>query len=269
MMNSIVKTPVKAIHLDDNGCVYLLEDGRSYYFNPDRSAGWLYSVPYTGTFETKETDYIKQLIKRDWVCLDIGACFGWYTVLFSQLAGNNGSIHAFEPIPDNRECLDANLSLNGCTNVVVNNYALGEESSITQIYIPLDGVSGSLRAHATVSKCKVLDVKVSTLDQYVSNNGIGRIDFIKADIEGAELLMLKGAKETLKRYHPILMLEIQSHSTKLFGYKPEDVFDFLHEIGYAGFYVTQQGNLELCLPGKQYHHLPDYNFIFHYRQHTE
>ncbi|NIN35661.1 MAG: hypothetical protein GTO60_11480, partial [Gammaproteobacteria bacterium] len=89
------------------------------------------------------------------------------------------------------------------------------------------------------------------------------IDFIKADIEGAELLMLKGAKETLKRYHPILMLEIQSHSTKLFGYKPEDVFDFLHEIGYAGFYVTQQGNLELCLPGKQYHHLPDYNFIFH------
>jgi FkbM family methyltransferase len=253
MLRCVKETPVSSIYFDSNGCVYSLEDGRSFIFNPNKSAGWLYSVPYTGLFEEKETEYVRRTIQRDWVCLDIGACFGWYSVLFSQLVGEAGQVHAFEPVPDNRDCLQANLALNNCSNVRINSFALGEESTATKIYIPHDGVSGSFKAHAKLDSCKIIDVDVSTLDQYFAETGINSLDFIKADIEGAEFLMLKGAEETLRKYHPILMLEVQAHS---------NLFQWLQNIGYQVYYVSTSHELVSCDDLLNKTDLPDYNFVF-------
>ena len=263
MMQSVRETPVKKIHFDNNGCVYSLEDGRAFSFSPDKSAGWLYSVPFSGLFEEKETEFVRRTVQEDWVCLDIGACFGWYSVLLSRLVGKGGEVHAFEPVPDNRECLQNNLALNGCTNVEVNPFGLGDQPMTTQIYVPVDGVSGSLRAHAKLAKCRVVQVDISTVDHYVTSQGLGRLDFIKADIEGAELLMLKGAQDALQKYKPILMLEIQSSSTRLFDYEPKEIFNMLHSLGYRAHYVRGNHHLvrceELFESGAR---LPDYNFIF-------
>lgn len=266
MLKCIKDTPISSVRFDDNGCVYSLEDGRLFQFNPEKSAGWLYSVPFTGTFEQKETEYVRQAIKRDWVCIDIGACFGWYSVLFSQLAGEAGQVHAFEPVPDNRECLLANLKLNGLSNVKVNPFALGESESTTKIYVPVDGVSGSLKAHAKLKDCKVIDINVSTLDQYVIDNGLDRIDFIKADIEGAEFLMLKGAESALRKYRPTLMLEVQAHSTRLFGYEPKNLFEWLKNIGYRAYYVNLRHDLVECTDSLGMLDIPEYNFIFKFDQ---
>jgi FkbM family methyltransferase len=261
MLRCVENTPVTDIHYDRNGCVYTLEDGRSYYFDPNKSAGWLYTVPYTGLFEEKETGYVRRTIQADWVCFDIGACFGWYSVLFSQLAGE-GQVHAFEPVSDNRACLEANLTLNNCSNVKINSFALGEKQSRTKIYIPNDGVSGSFKAHARLDKCNVFEVDVSTLDQYFREARINRLDFIKADIEGAEFLMLKGAEDTLRVYRPIMMLEVQAHSTRLFGYEPEDLFHWLKNIGYSVYYVNSDCELIPYDDQLNKTYLPDYNFIF-------
>ncbi len=262
MIKCIKETPVSSIHFDANGCVYSLEDGRCFQFNPEKSAGWLYSVPYTGTFEEKETEYVRRAIQSDWVCIDIGACFGWYSVLFSQVVGEAGQVHAFEPVPDNRECLLENLKLNGISNVKVNTFALGEKENTTKIYVPVDGVSGSLKAHAKLKDCKIIDINVSTLDKYVIDNGLNRIDFIKADIEGAEFLMLKGAEDTLRKYRPMLMLEVQAHSTRLFGYEPENLFKWLRNIGYRAYYVNTKFELVSCDDLIDTSDLPDYNFVF-------
>lgn len=263
LMRCIRNTPVSGIHFDHSGCAYTLQDGRSFYFNPKKSAGWLYSVPFTGKFEEKETEFVRQMIKQDWVCLDIGACFGWYSILFSQLVGRTGEVHAFEPVPDNRDCLQANLALNHCTNVKVNPFALGEQPTTTEIFIPHDGVSGSLRAHAKLDDCKAIKVEVDTLDQYAASNGLQRLDFIKADIEGAEFLMLKGAEQTLSKYRPTLMLEVQGHSTRLFGYEPADLFAWLQKLGYRAYYVNQHHELVYCDGLTE---LPDYNFVFKFHE---
>lgn len=262
MLRCVKETSVSSIHFDNNGCVYSLEDGRSFLFNPEKSAGWLYSVPYSGSFEEKETEYLRRNIQHDWVCFDIGACFGWYSILFSRIVGLAGQVHAFEPVPDNRECLMANLKLNEASNIKVNPFALGEELSTTKIYVPFDGVSGSLRAHAKPDDCKIIDIDVSTLDNYVNENDLTRVDFIKADIEGAEFLMLKGAEDTLRKYRPILMLEVQAHSSRLFGYEPEDLFQWLQGIGYRAYYVDSNYELVDCAEVLGTSNLPDYNFVF-------
>lgn len=267
MMQSFRGTSITAIRFDQYGCVYSLEDGRSFLFDPDKSAGWLYSVPFSGTFEEKETGFVRRTVQKDWVCLDIGGCFGWYTVLFSKLVGEAGKVYAFEPVPDNRTCLERNLAINACTNVRLIPCALGERNDHTQIFLPLDGVSGSLRAHAKLAKCKIIDVEVSTVDQVASMEGLQRLDFVKADIEGAEFLMLKGALETFSKFRPMLMLEIQAHSTRLFGYEPIELFTLLKNLGYRPHYVGKDYELircdEMLAAGAK---LPDYNFVFKYEE---
>jgi FkbM family methyltransferase len=261
-LQSLTETSIKQINFDSRGCIYLLEDGRSFLFDPEKSAGWLYSIPSTGTFEEKETEFLRKTIKPGWTCLDVGACFGWYSILFSKLVGTAGKVHSFEPVPDNRECLERNIELNNLENIQVNSFALGAEPGISKIYVPNDGVSGSLRAHTKTKDCRVIDIDISTLDQYVHKNALESIDFIKADIEGAEMLMLQGAEVALRKYRPMLMLEVQAHSTKHFGYEPKELFSWLQKLGYKSHFVDKKFKLISCdhlLNDKQ---LPDYNFIF-------
>jgi hypothetical protein len=103
------------------------------------------------------------------------------------------------------------------------------------------------------------------LDEYVSRSKLERLDFIKADIEGAELLLLNGGLETLKRFKPALMLEIQGHSTRLFGYAPEAIFILLADIGYQAYYVGTDARLISYTPSRS-SALPDYNFIFQHQE---
>jgi FkbM family methyltransferase len=252
---------ISGIYFDRSGCVVTLQDGRRFRFDLSRAAGWLYSVPFTGTFERKETEYVRKIVQPGWVCVDVGACFGWYSVLLSQAVGACGQVHAFEPVKPNFECLTANVALNDATNVRTNNVALGDRPGRLQLYLPFDGVSASFRPHAAISKCSILETDVTTLDAYAQQAGLTRLDFLKADIEGGELLFLKGGRQTLERFKPTLLLEIQAHSTHLFGYEPEAVFNFLEELGYRASYLAQDGTL-VPVGRNQSNSLPDHNFVF-------
>ena len=248
------------VRFDDAGCVFTLRDGRRFLFDPSRAAGWLYSVPFSGTFEIKETDYVARSVEPGWVSLDVGACFGWYTVLLSQLAGERGAVHAFEPVGPNRECLEANLALNACRNVIVNTVALGENAGRLPMFLPRHGVSASLRPHGALASCERIETEVTTLDAYVAAAGISRVDFLKADIEGGELPLLRGGLDTLRKFKPMLMLDVQAHSTELFVSEPEDIFTLLAGLGYVAYTIASNGTLQ---PYRAFRApLPDYNFIF-------
>lgn len=257
------RTPIESITYKKSRCVYKHDDGREFVFRPDKAAGWLYSIPFSGDFEVKETSFVKRTIEKDWVCLDVGGCFGWYSVLLAQLVGPNGAVHVFEPVPDNRECLLENIKLNMCSNVSVHPYALADTPCTATIFVPKYGVSGSLRAHASKTKCTAVGVKVSTLDEFARATALTRLDFIKADVEGAEILILEGGGETLRRFKPTLMLEVQAPSTRLYGYKPNDLFKLTAKLGYAAYRLDYKGFLvpllHAAFSGAQ---LPDDNFVF-------
>jgi hypothetical protein len=78
----------------------------------------------------------------------------------------------------------------------------------------------------------IVDVPMTTLDTFVVEQSLERIDFIKCDVEGAELLVFRGAEKTLTRFHPPILLEIEARHTERFGYRPDDLDEFLRSFGY-------------------------------------
>lgn len=265
MFNEMSKlSNINKIMFDNAVCVIELSDKRKYVFNPLVRASRLYSVPMVGDFERKETQFLSTIINKGDVCADVGACFGWYTVMLSNLVGDVGKVIAFEPLPENHTVLNNNISLNKLTNVHVMSIALGEEKANSKLFLSDIGVSGSLKLHDYQNTFDEIKCEIDTFDSVFEGMRCDRLDFIKADIEGGELSFLHGAYNCIKKYKPTIMLEIQENSTKLFDYLPADVFNFMEKLGYKPFCIVvgESGETTLCPVDKLAEVLPDYNFLF-------
>jgi FkbM family methyltransferase len=238
----------------------VLKDGRRFRYNPADRLERLYSVPATGAFERKETEWVRRWVGLGAHCVDAGGSFGWYAVLLSQLAGEAGSVHVFEPIPRTVDVLKGNLNRNHCCNAQVYPFALADRDGEVDVFVPDIGVSGSLRLHDYRAKFETFACPMRTLDGLAEKENWPRLDFIKADIEGAEFALLRGAERALARWRPRLLLEIQSDSTRRFGHEPAEVFRWLAARGYVAGHVTEAGELRRVEGEEPV--LPDYNFVF-------
>jgi len=130
---------------------------------------------------------------------DIGAYVGDTALWFSKAVGPQGKVYAFEPEPSNFEKLKANIERNKITNVVPLQLALSENEGEMQI------ASGG-GSSAITETAGDTSVKVTTVDKFVEANKLPRVDFIKMDVEGHELKVLKGSHETIKTFKPSLAL---------------------------------------------------------------
>lgn len=184
------------------------------------------------------------LLGRGDVVFDVGANRGYYTLLLARLVGRRGAVHAFEPVPPTAEALAADLRAQGIGNVVVNRCALGEAAGELPLYLPgEDSGQASLARHsagswATAAAVASYRVPVETLDGYARRRGLGRLDFVKCDVEGGELPVLRGATETLGALAPLLYLEVCHDWTTAFGYEPPAVVEHLRPLGYRDFYLV-------------------------------
>lgn len=251
---------VREVVFRAKGTELVLNDGRRFRYDPADRLERLYSVPVTGEFERKETEWVRRWVKSGEHCVDAGGSFGWYAVLFSQAVGPNGRVHVFEPIPRTVRVLEGNLRRNACANVQVHALALADAAGTMDVFVPDIGVSGSLRLHDYQEGYETFACPVRTLDELAETDRWSRLDFIKADIEGAEFALLRGAERGLARWQPRLLLEIQADSTRRFGHEPAAVFRWLAERGYVAGYVAADGVLVRVAGDEAV--LPDYNFIF-------
>lgn len=191
------------------------------------------------------------LVSNGYVVFDIGANRGYYTLLFSHLVGDTGEVHAFEPVPPTFGHLTNEIAANKrFDNVVLNNVAISDVAGKAKLFLPdKDDGQASLRRHSSGSWqniCTVTEFECEAvrLDDYTAAHTLGRLDFIKCDIEGAELLALKGAQSTLARFRPIISLEICPNWTSNFKYSPTEIVSFLNGFGYSNYYLVTNG---LCL----------------------
>lgn len=188
--------------------------------------------------------YLNHLRKKD-IVFDLGANKGYFTKLFCNIVGISGEVHAFEPVRDTylenikgfRGKLPANLKLH--------NLAVGDRNMNIEIIIPAgDNGQASLRLHRTGSwqlgQFEKASCKMICLEQYIQKNQISRIDFIKCDIEGAELLALQGMNRSLKKHKPKLLLEVNEEWTEAFEYTSNDLINFLKEVGYKSFFKVDE-----------------------------
>ena len=180
------------------------------------------------------------LIRRGDVVLDVGANVGYFTMLFSDLVGKKGEVHAFEPIHGTFAELSRNIGrFPGYRNVRLKCAALGDRSGHIRMFLPgSDSGQAALVCHRDgsweVALVASIDVEMIRLDEYAGH--LPRIDFVKCDVEGAELLVLLGGQSILKRLRPRLLLEVNSCWMRSFGWTAEDLFSLLRQIGYSHFY---------------------------------
>jgi len=177
-----------------------------------------------GIYEPEQTRLIKRLVKRGQTCLDIGANIGYFTLIMAKQAGQ---VHAFEPEPRNFDILQKNMALNNIQNVMLYNSAVAEASDKATLH--LCGMNRGMHRLYQSHWCNEGTVEVQTvrIDDLVQ-----QADFVKMDIEGAELGALKGMEKLLERGTTVLM-EFHPPSIIEYGAAPRDVYDFMQSLGYS------------------------------------
>lgn len=168
--------------------------------------------------------WMDQHIKPGMIVLDVGANFGWFTLIMSGLVGPEGRVYAFEPEPTFRKRLERHLYLNEIHNVIARHEALWDTNAMKSILKEGPPYHSSaiikdpehVGNHDTVACCMRLD-----------DLGIeAKIDFIKIDVDGCENKVLRGAQETIRRDRPIIAIEI------MIDYRGRQAMNFLLNRGY-------------------------------------
>jgi FkbM family methyltransferase len=152
-----------------------------------------------GTYEREQTRLFGQLLRPGGTVLDVGANVGYYTLLASVLVGDAGKVHAFEPEPKNAEFLRRHLRINGRRNVTVQQAAVSDRAGTARF--AFGGGTGT----GHLGETGELEVRTLRLDDYCAEHGLAPAA-IKIDVEGAEMSVLQGARETLARHRPVLFL---------------------------------------------------------------
>lgn len=222
------------------------QDGRNLIINFDNH--FAYFSYFLGEYEAAITNVCKKIIKKGNVCLDVGANAGWFTTLFQTLVGNIGQVHSFEPVPPTFEVLSQNVEINKNSEIVrLNNLALGDTRRQVKLHIPKNKADG----HASISnfgnsETEIFSAEMITLDSYLEQKKIDQVDFVKADIEGAELSMLEGATRLFNQDKPPIMeIEMALDTTKGFGYLPNDLIEFIRKQCDYEFYSIDEKTFHL------------------------
>ena len=170
---------------------------------------------------------------------DVGANVGYYALVAAKSVGPHGQVHAFEATPAVAERFGENVTLNRLTNVVVNHFAVCDRAGEVEFRLQADDSEGnSLVSYAT----DWLSVRVPavTLDDYIADRKVGRVDILKVDVEGAEPLVFAGATALLSRREPpLLIVESNPATLRAAGNSPELLRTQLAAFGYRCYGVEQ------------------------------
>lgn len=189
-------------------------------------------------YEQECFDMMRKLIKPGSTIFDIGANIGWYTMNLSKSI-HDSRVYAFEPIPQTFRTLKKNMKVNNVRNVKVFQYGLSNEEKITPFYYYREGLGNASSKQMTNRyPNRKVRCRVRKLDNIVKEQHI-HINFMKCDVEGAELFVFQGAIETLKQDKPIIFVEMLRKWARKFGYHPNKVIELLKTIGYRSFTVQK------------------------------
>jgi FkbM family methyltransferase len=199
-----------------------------------------------GQFEKMEMEFVEKLLRCGMTVVDAGAHHGFYTLLASKCVGRSGRVVAIEPSPRERARLQSHLRLNRCSNVNLVACAAGDDPGETDLHI-VDGFEdgfNSLRPPAIDAPTQAVKVQVRRLDDILSALDIESIDFLKLDVEGAELSALYGALMLLSRKNrPAMLVEVQDVRTRQWGYAAREILQFLMRMDYQWFAIATKGVL--------------------------
>ena len=161
-----------------------------------------------GKYVKRDTDILIKNVSEGETVYDIGAHVGYFSVLCSGIAGRNGKVYAFEPVPMNLKFLRKHIKINKCDNIKV--FSTCVSDMVGEEYF--NNNQGSATGH--LSSQGKLRVSVNTLDNLLNAGELNPPDFIKINAEGAEQSILSGSMKIIEKYKPKFLITFHSEELK-------------------------------------------------------
>lgn len=185
-------------------------------------------------YEKQDSDMIFRLIQDGDTILDVGANIGWYSINAAKQFPA-AKIFALEPIPKTFNYLKRNVDNNDVPNLSICNFGFSSKEEDLVFYYYASGSvnasSANLTGGASVEEVRC---KVVTMDKFVEERQIA-IDFIKCDVEGAELFVFQGGTEAIRKHRPIVFSEMLRKWSAKFDYHPNQIIELFEGLGYRCF----------------------------------
>lgn len=261
----LVDNSIDSINISKDGIVFTIKgnhDLKLYHLFHD-----MYEIPLHylnfGEYEEEEYKLMMSLIDEGDTILDIGANVGWYALNILK-SFKNIQVHSFEPLPQNYEYLLKNFKINNVSSSQAYNMGLYKENTILEFYFDTENSMASSLTNLRGLECtKKINCTAKRLDDFLEEKKITRVDFIKCDVEGAELFVYQGATRTLKEQKPIVFSEMLRKWSAKFNYHPNDIISLFNEIEYLCFAINN-GTLQLI--GKVDENTKATNYLFLHKQ---
>jgi FkbM family methyltransferase len=187
-----------------------------------------------------EMKYIRHFLSATSICFDIGAHGGSWTRALSQFV-NQGHVYAFEALPYYADVLKRTMKILRRRNLTIINAAITEKNcTVELIWKDNSGTELTGKTHVASGReslCESIPVRGMTLDSFWEEIGKRKVDFIKCDVEGLELFVLKGATHLINYCKPIFYNELNLEWCNRYDYLPEDIFHFFQTLDYAAYYI--------------------------------
>jgi len=198
-----------------------------------------------------ESDLIElfhKILREGMVFLDIGAHIGYYTLQTAVRVGSKGEVHAFEPVSITFTHLKKNILLNKLTNVFANRYIVHDHCGRERIFINDErntGISSVVKASGNIPR-RVETVECITIDEYINQKRLSKIDVVKIDVEGNELSVLKGMKRLLETQNRLrIIVEIHEGILLSQGIDPKEIYDLLQKFGFSAKWIASSKSIVL------------------------
>jgi FkbM family methyltransferase len=228
--------------LKPKGITLINVRGNKMYVNTD-DVGVVRVTLIQGVWEKYETELFKKLVKEGMVVVDIGAYFGYYSLLGAKLVGKYGTVYAFEPEPANYKLLCKSIELNGYTNIVVPiQKAISNKCGKIKLWVDrfnlgsasISEVNTLPALFRNLSKKVSIEVETTTLDEFFKNTvENNKVDFIKIDTQGAEGFIIDGAEKILKSNNSLkIFMEFWPGGLRNLGTNPLGLLLKLQKYGF-------------------------------------
>jgi FkbM family methyltransferase len=219
----------------------LPESAGGYVFECDLRDTIAREACFTGQYEPQETAILRELLRPGDCFADVGANWGYHTLLAAHLVGRTGRVISLEPDPRLFPVLQRNLARNGLTQVKALNLAAAEVTGELQLagFDEAQGNFGVSRLAAQAAEGPLFTVAARPLDEVLGEQNAAQIDLLKMDIEGAEGVALQGLVGYLRGGRvKRLLLELHPAQLAERGEKAEEVIQFLRGCGYTGWKIA-------------------------------
>lgn len=233
------ETDIKKIEITEGQVTITTRSDINLIGNPTDMRIAPHEILNFNNYEYPDEDMVFNLITDGMTIFDIGANIGWYTLNLGKRYPN-AKIYAFEPIPQTFSNLQKHVLLNGITNATLFQFGFSDKEYIALFYYyPGGSGNASLENLSGNNRVETIPVQVWKLNRFIHENNT-HPDFIKCDVEGAELLVFKGGLKSIKRDRPIIFTELLRIWCSKFRYHPNDVIVLLKDIGYRCFSAKEK-----------------------------